>query len=87
LLKFSGGKIELFLADAKNKKEGQPLLQKGCPSFLYSTLRSIHTAAHAGTACHSGSSGSISCARRTGAKKSTSNILRSSAAGNSSHAA
>ena len=29
----SGGKIELFFADAKNKKEGQPLF-KGVPFFL-----------------------------------------------------
>ncbi len=31
--KFSGKEIELFFADAKNKKEGQPLF-KGVPFFL-----------------------------------------------------
>ena len=32
--KFSGGKIELFLADAKNKKEGQPLFKRGALLFM-----------------------------------------------------
>ena len=41
----------MFLASAKNKKEGQPLFQKGCPSFLYLAFSGlIHAAAHA--ACH-----------------------------------
>ena len=38
-VKVSGGKIELFFADAKNKKEGQPLFKRGALLFMIQNIR------------------------------------------------